>query len=457
MKKIFLLLIVAVAFCAMASDDVTLHKPLQLGPKNRNQIIMQGLEIADSFVLDQIKFASHLKTDTGGTVYGDTSNAVFTCEDVFTCIDTDNVIATQSYVNNNSWLKTGNAGTNPATNFIGTTDDVDLVFKRNNRAYGYFGGTNLALGDSAGFYHGLLGGDYNIFLGYGAGKHDAPSGAIGNIAIGYRTLEVNPASYNIAIGYEALEANTTNGAANIAIGLTAGKLNTSGELNTFVGNSSGSINTTGGHNSFFGDNSGVTNTTGSYNSFFGDGASGLYDTTSYSTAIGVEALSAFKSVAVGYKSRALVPNTIILGDTNTLTGVGIGTVYPSAKLDVRGTIRIVDGTQGLGKVLTSDADGLASWQSKYGTPTKDSISATGGNISLSLYSTHVIICTSTVTAVTLNFPSGNTGDWLLVLFNASFGSASITNTGTGSGTITTTQPSARCISKTYINIGGNWY
>jgi hypothetical protein len=44
-------------------------------------------------------------------------------------------------------------------------------------------------------------------------------------------------------------------------------------------------------------------------------------------------------------------------------GVGHPTTYiPTAKLDVAGTVKIVDGSQGVGKVLTSDADGLASWQ-----------------------------------------------------------------------------------------------
>ncbi len=43
--------------------------------------------------------------------------------------------------------------------------------------------------------------------------------------------------------------------------------------------------------------------------------------------------------------------------------VGIGTTIPSAKLDVNGSIKITDGLQGAGKVLTSDASGLASWQS----------------------------------------------------------------------------------------------
>jgi len=41
--------------------------------------------------------------------------------------------------------------------------------------------------------------------------------------------------------------------------------------------------------------------------------------------------------------------------------VGIGTINPLAKLDVAGNIKITDGTHGAGKVLTSDANGLATW------------------------------------------------------------------------------------------------
>ena len=42
--------------------------------------------------------------------------------------------------------------------------------------------------------------------------------------------------------------------------------------------------------------------------------------------------------------------------------VGVGTTNPSAKLEVNGQVKITGGTPGVGKVLTSDADGLASWQ-----------------------------------------------------------------------------------------------
>lgn len=50
--------------------------------------------------------------------------------------------------------------------------------------------------------------------------------------------------------------------------------------------------------------------------------------------------------------------------------VGVGTVNPGAKLEVDGTsgttLKIVDGNQGTGKILTSDANGVASWSTPSG-------------------------------------------------------------------------------------------
>ena len=48
--------------------------------------------------------------------------------------------------------------------------------------------------------------------------------------------------------------------------------------------------------------------------------------------------------------------------------IGVGTITPKAKVDINGkdpsgggALRIADGTQGTGKVLTSDGDGIVSW------------------------------------------------------------------------------------------------
>lgn len=52
----------------------------------------------------------------------------------------------------------------------------------------------------------------------------------------------------------------------------------------------------------------------------------------------------------------------------TSGNLGLGTITPAARLDVLGAVKITDGTQGLGKVLTSDANGLASWTTPGATP-----------------------------------------------------------------------------------------
>lgn len=51
---------------------------------------------------------------------------------------------------------------------------------------------------------------------------------------------------------------------------------------------------------------------------------------------------------------------LTVGD-NLLGNIGIGVSNPEAKLDIAGNIKIADGTQSAGYVLTSDADGLAYW------------------------------------------------------------------------------------------------
>ena len=64
-----------------------------------------------------------------------------------------------------------------------------------------------------------------------------------------------------------------------------------------------------------------------------------------------------------YDNEAI--STVITANGNSYFNggnVGIGTDTPDTKLHVEGSIKIVDGSQGTGKVLTSDANGATSWQ-----------------------------------------------------------------------------------------------
>jgi len=58
--------------------------------------------------------------------------------------------------------------------------------------------------------------------------------------------------------------------------------------------------------------------------------------------------------------------TIYSGDRTSILGgnVGIGTKNPTVKLEVVGQVKITGGSPSEGKVLTSDANGLASWQTQ---------------------------------------------------------------------------------------------
>ena len=59
-----------------------------------------------------------------------------------------------------------------------------------------------------------------------------------------------------------------------------------------------------------------------------------------------------------FTSPSSICNSIIFDNG---TQVGIGTTSPAAKLEIAGQIKITGGAPGAGKVLTSDASGLAAW------------------------------------------------------------------------------------------------
>ena len=135
------------------------------------------------------------------------------------------------------WSLTGNAGTNPSTNFIGTTDAQPLMFRYNNLNAGSIGRANGA-----------------VYLGQGAGEND--------------NSEEDP---NVGVGYYALNGNTT-GSSNSAVGNMALNFNTTGRANSAVGAEALYSNTTGNSNSAVGAEALYNNTTGYNNSAVGASA-----------------------------------------------------------------------------------------------------------------------------------------------------------------------------------------
>ena len=97
--------------------------------------------------------------------------------------------------------------------------------------------------------------------------------------------------------------------------------------------------------------------------------------------------------------------------------IGIGTTAPSAKLDVRGTVKIEDGTQGAGKVLTSDAVGTASWQTPVGSGGEPHVAFYAGNTDFILGNQSI----PATTVTTVEFGNG------YAFFNDGFGYNTVNN------------------------------
>jgi len=183
-----------------------------------------------------------------------------------------------------------------------------------------------------------------------------------------------------------------------------------------------------------------TNATGQYSFAFGQNtdAAGLYAiamgqevkaTGSNSLCIGqFSRASAYNAIALGSDLRANSAYSFVVGrfnDTTTTTNLwhatdplfaigngtatnarsnaltvlkngntGIGTHQPTQKLDINGLIRIREGSPGLGKVLTSDANGNASWEDISGsnwTLSGSDVYRTTGNVGIGTSSpTHAL-------------------------------------------------------------------
>ena len=118
------------------------------------------------------------------------------------------------------WSLAGNAGTTAGTNFLGTTDNTDLVFKVNSIQGGKIDIANnqTFLGYQAGLNSGTTAG--NSFIGHNSGN--ANSTGTYNTALGYLTFTTSASgSFNTTSGYGSMRANLS-GSNNTFYGVNAG-------------------------------------------------------------------------------------------------------------------------------------------------------------------------------------------------------------------------------------------
>ena len=86
--------------------------------------------------------------------------------------------------------------------------------------------------------------------------------------------------------------------------------------------------------------------------------------------VGINTKSPFGAFHIDPKSNTAGTSSSPVNDSDDVVvdmkgNVGIGTASPAASLDVRGSIRINDGTQGSGNIFTTDGTGLGYWDSEF--------------------------------------------------------------------------------------------
>jgi len=231
----------------------------------------------------------------------------------------------------------------------------------------------------------MVGSHNHITQDAGAGENGTSVGTgTSNIAIGKAALKSNTTGYNnVVIGTSSLY-NNTSGSENIAIGSSVLQNNSTGNNNFALGQSALLMNSTGSNNFALGQGVLAENSTGDYNTGIGYYA-GQWIKGNGNMHIGIDSdaykhmptvsgqlnkvifIGHFDSLNEIFDTSNASSNVILLGDDSyNAPKVGIGSYKPVAKLDIKGpyggAIRIADGTEGQGKVLTSDYRGVGTWK-----------------------------------------------------------------------------------------------
>ena len=206
-----------------------------------------------------------------------------------------------------NWTLTGNTASNPATNYIGTSDDKDIVFKRFGIRAGYIGNPNT------------LSGNKNTT--FGANSYNTTSGGTRNSIFGTNILSFNTSgSLNVAIGDQAMYSNTS-GTENTAIGTGALYSSAAGVCNVAIGRNA--LTTTNGLSGIEGSNNTAVgyvslraNTRGAFNNALG--RESLYRN-----------LIGNNNVGIGYQSgyNSLGSGNVFLGNLSGYNETGSNKLY----------------------------------------------------------------------------------------------------------------------------------
>lgn len=251
------------------------------------------------------------------------------------------------------WSLIGNTGTDGgSSNFVGTTDNKDLQFKRNNILAGWLGSTNTGLGVSS----------------------LAATTGTNNTAIGVSALTANTTgTNNTVLGYNA--GNAITGSNNIAIGAGAAVPTAASNNQLSIGNSIYGLNM-GQATPYIGINnsapaaaldvtgngkfSGNLSTSGNLTQL----GTGAFTTGSGTVSLnGATSISGSNTFSTGTGSVLLNGNTTLTsGNSLTFSGSTSGTVAITASPITTPYPLVLPTAQGAaGTSLTNDGTGILSW------------------------------------------------------------------------------------------------
>lgn len=223
-----------------------------------------------------------------------------------------------------TWRLKGNDASD-YNNFIGTTNDNDLVFKRNNVVSGRLAVTNTSFGRNS--LQNNTTGTSNVAFGNGALENNTIG--INNAAFGSGALEKNSTGgNNTAMGTLALY-NSVNGSHNVAMGLGASCRLEKGSFNVALGSDALYFNKSGNYNIAIGKMAGydllMYDNPDAFNIIIGSNAAkglirGIKNTVLGSNIDLPADLS--NAIVIGEGAKTSVNNSIRLGNTSISSFTG---------------------------------------------------------------------------------------------------------------------------------------